>query len=317
MRTKGIDLPHYLGEVFKAVKIAEPNELKCGLRISEPTFAITRYDFANIYHTACDWYNFYQAIQLFGHRNSDVNVLLLDGHPRGSLDKSWEVAFGKVLRLSDFSNFSSVCFDELYLTSPGYKTPIFPKIARDISFCRGSSHLEDFSNSFLKKFKVHRESDEKLYIGYIFRKDYLAHPRQGIKPHISRKIANENELLEFAKRRVFRELGKHAEVIPLFLEKVDLHEQIRLISKCKILVGVHGAGLTHALFMNPKSILIEISPPAYSSLQFFEILSKAKGLNYILQRDGIYGPDDNIKIDLKAHEKYLLQALHLFNTTLQ
>jgi hypothetical protein len=306
MKMDGVRLAHYMNDFFGSM---DSGNLKCQHRVSKPTFAITRYDYANLYHTACDWFNFYQAIQIFGHRSTDINVLLLDGHPKGALDESWEIAFGKVFRIHDFEKFSSVCFDELYIVSPGYKIPLFPGTMNEVDKCHsGSKHLEDFSQSFIRKYEVTSDS-EKIIIGYIFRKDYLAHPRQGANPRISRKIRNEKELLEYVQNHLSQIIKKKFELVPLYLEKMELREQIKTIAKCQILVGVHGAGLTHALFMKPQTVLLEIAPPSHASLKFFDILAKAKGLHYIVQTNGISGPSDNLEIDLSTHRDYLNEAI--------
>ncbi|KAF9458387.1 hypothetical protein BDZ94DRAFT_1173734 [Collybia nuda] len=50
------------------------------------------------------------------------------------------------------------------------------------------------------------------------------------------------------------------------MEKMSLNEQLQLIAKTTILVGVHGNGMTHQLFMpsSPRSTVIEIMyPPSY------------------------------------------------------
>lgn len=67
-----------------------------------------------------------------------------------------------------------------------------------------------------------------------------------------RHILNENELVPELESRGIR---------PLRLETLSLREQISLTSRAKILIGAHGAGLVHALFMPERSHIIEISVP--------------------------------------------------------
>lgn len=42
---------------------------------------------------------------------------------------------------------------------------------------------------------------------------------------------------------------------------LSLSEQIRISHSTDILAGVHGAGLTHGMFLSPNSTIVEILPP--------------------------------------------------------
>ena len=64
-----------------------------------------------------------------------------------------------------------------------------------------------------------------------------------------RKIANEDQLLPI--------LGRHG-FVPLVAEKLSFDEQVRRIGSSSILVGNHGAGLTHMLWMKPGSSVLEL-----------------------------------------------------------
>ena len=45
----------------------------------------------------------------------------------------------------------------------------------------------------------------------------------------------------------------------LYLEEMNIIQQMKEISQCNLLIGVHGAGLTHLLFLPKNSAIIEIN----------------------------------------------------------
>jgi Glycosyltransferase 61 len=64
----------------------------------------------------------------------------------------------------------------------------------------------------------------------------------------------------------------------LFLEEMELKDQIKKVSTAEILCGVHGAGLSHAVWLTKDSKLIELSPNEYRNC--FSNLSQVCKLKY-------------------------------------
>jgi hypothetical protein len=64
-----------------------------------------------------------------------------------------------------------------------------------------------------------------------------------------RKILNEKELIAVLKANDFE---------ILYGEDFSFAEQVEIFSTCRTLLGIHGAGLTNCLFMNPQTNLIEL-----------------------------------------------------------
>jgi len=56
------------------------------------TVALTRSEYANLYHTVSDWYNVFLLTQFFN-VTQPAHVLLVDAHPAGPLDDAWNVLF--------------------------------------------------------------------------------------------------------------------------------------------------------------------------------------------------------------------------------
>lgn len=66
----------------------------------------------------------------------------------------------------------------------------------------------------------------------------------------TRHIANEDELSP-----IMAEYG----VEMVDMAELDFVEQVRLLSRCHLLISPHGAGLTNAIFMPPESTVIEVT----------------------------------------------------------
>ena len=81
---------------------------------------------------------------------------------------------------------------------------------------------------------------------------------QNTKKIIVRKISNEKKIFG-AVRRHFPSLNLAA----LYLEKLSISDQIKVINKADIVIGMHGAGLGYNLLMKPNSGLLEMFPLSF------------------------------------------------------
>ena len=109
----------------------------------------------------------------------------------------------------------------------------------------------------------------------MWRRDYVAHPRNP-SGEVSRKIKNEDELLKAVKG-----LLPELDVKGIQIDSLPIEEQLRVISKVDILIGMHGAGLTHTLFLPKHAGLIELFPTYWSSAnKHFRSMAGWRGLHY-------------------------------------
>jgi len=61
------------------------------------TVALSRGEYANLYHTVAEWYNVFLLTKFFDVVTPSVHVLLVDAHPQGPLDHAWNVLFTGIL----------------------------------------------------------------------------------------------------------------------------------------------------------------------------------------------------------------------------
>jgi glycosyltransferase involved in cell wall biosynthesis len=98
----------------------------------------------------------------------------------------------------------------------------------------------------------------------------------GRRLYVSRAVA--------PKRRVTNETDVTAMVAELGFdvlraEELSFADQVRVFSEASVIVGLHGAGLTNALFAPAGATLIEIVNPAYPQATYYQ-LADAVGLGY-------------------------------------
>ena len=78
-------------------------------------------------------------------------------------------------------------------------------------------------------------------------------------------------------------------------EFMDFKDQIRAVRNATIVIGVHGAGLSHILFANSDTTLIELAPLQYAGRMHFEYFAKYAGVDYRKFHIGeAYGDESHI-----------------------
>ena len=95
----------------------------------------------------------------------------------------------------------------------------------------------------------------------------------------ARHIINEAGLLKALEQVVARIPGVEMQAAVNF-ESISFEEQVRQSSSADILIGPHGAGLTHVMFMRSHSVLIELLPHAWAD-PGYRTLSQYLGLVYM------------------------------------
>jgi glycoprotein 2-beta-D-xylosyltransferase len=238
--------------------------------IPEVTIAVTRYEYANIYHTMTDWYNAYLMLLFFNIRNLSAKILFVDSHPQGGLDSIWTTLFGEFIRAGQLKKPKR--FNTLIWNIQGYKSPMYHHELPSVPF------IESFRRFFLGKHNVPSKKTlncKKLSILFIWRRDYVAHPRNP-KGIVSRKVKNEEEL-----ENLVHKLYPNHSISSIQTDKMSMHDQLSAIVNTDILIGMHGAGLTLALFLPEHAGLVEIYPKYWSSDNaHFRAIARWRNLQY-------------------------------------
>ncbi|OHT09932.1 hypothetical protein TRFO_21018 [Tritrichomonas foetus] len=96
----------------------------------------------------------------------------------------------------------------------------------------------------------------------------------------SRDITNTENVIELMKKTC-----RFCKIRKVLLHQLSIKDQVELISQTSVLIGVHGSGLTHTMWL-PRSnktfnaSLIEILPYKYWCRDWYKTAAKVAGVNY-------------------------------------
>ncbi|MCO5611285.1 hypothetical protein L7F22_065537 [Adiantum nelumboides] len=291
---EGHILDHRLRSLFSSIQSVSSDEINCSQTVKSSTLLLIRYEYANLFHTATDWYSAYVTSRVLNlpHR---PNVIFVDGHCQSPMDDGWEVFFSNVTYAKAFAD--SVCFDHVIFTPLGYETALFKGLNSGIP-CKGctapelrqaeddskTARLREFGEMFKSAFGiVNRRVKKSLSILFVRRESYLAHPRHSGKPET--RLRNEQELFNSmeswarSKSQEFGRLWRTINIINGTLAHMKLKEQVQAVDDASIIIGVHGAGLTHILFARPGTVVLELLSPLFPRPHYSHI-SQWMGLDY-------------------------------------
>lgn len=219
--------------------------------VSGLTVLVRRHEWKNVYHILADIYWVFLTARFLGYEPRETSVLFVDKAPLGPLQWLWERSFASARLLTEVP---AQDYSQLAICLENYDSPL--------SSCLGPAppFLEEFSRH-LRKPNQGREGLVTIV------------SRQGCA---ERSLRNEEELALCLHRRL-----PHCKVQLQRFEELDLEAQFDLISTTDLLIGAHGAGLTHCLFLPPTSAVLEIFPGFLQAFRFhFSNISHWRGLPY-------------------------------------
>lgn len=121
---------------------------------------------------------------------------------------------------------------------------------------------------------------------------------------LKRKILNENELVPFF---------EHNNIQIIAMEDLNFKEQYTIVAEADLLISLHGAGLTHMLWMNENSKILEIRSQNDSKNNCYFSLASDLNLKYYYfladKTDNKSTQLTNFRVDIKEFEKTLHNIL--------
>ncbi|GLT57003.1 hypothetical protein SLA2020_300110 [Shorea laevis] len=286
-------LRHTMRELIRSIEIADEKDFDCEEWVEEPTLLVTRFEYANMFHTVTDWYSAYVSSRVTGLPNRPL-LVFVDGHCETQLEETWRAMFSG---LSYAKNFSCpVCFRHVVIAPLGYETPLFKGLTEEID-CHGAPALDLWRNPDDKKtarlsefgemirasfgFPVNRHRAEKPLLGhnilFVRREDYLAHPRHGGK--VESRLSNEQEVFDSLQKWLSNHFECKVNLINGLFAHMSMKEQVRAIQDASVIIGAHGAGLTHMVSALPKTVILEIISSEFRR-PHFQLIAQWKGLEY-------------------------------------
>lgn len=185
----------------------------------------------------------------------NTQVVIADNAEDGPYFDLWKL-FAKrpPLRISELSP-DALKSENIIVPLPGGSNPIWQG-DWDVHDCQRSDLLSTFSRRVLDFYKTEpRQSQSDRDINSVV-VTYVN--RTG-----TRKLLYHDRYLEKV-----RKLLPHVTVQSVDFENLSFPEQIQVAQYTDVLVGVHGAGLTHGMFLPENSVMIEILPPGLAHKGF-------------------------------------------------
>ncbi|XP_051193114.1 xylan glycosyltransferase MUCI21 [Lolium perenne] len=255
-----------------------PEASRCDVRHDVPAVVFSTGGYTgNVYHEFNDG-----IIPLYitaRRYNRKVAFVMLEYHDW------WITKYGHVLdQLSDhapidFANDNRThCFPEAVV---GLR--IHDELAVDASRMPGSESIQDFRrmlddahrgrvNAIIQEEKENTKAAAAPAVGSDDKPRLVIVSRNG-----SRAIENEAELARAARRAGFR--------VDLLRPRPDteLAQMYRVLNGSDVMVGVHGAAMTHFLFMRPGSVFIQVVPLGtdWAAENYYGEPARRLGLRYI------------------------------------
>lgn len=246
---------------------------KCDIIVEKPTYIMKIDANYNMYHHFCDFINLYAS--LFVNQShplafdTDTQILIWESYKYESPFAETLKAFSRnpVWNLDDVKG-KVVCFKNLVL-------PLLPRMIFGLYYntpiihgCESSGLFRAFSEFITHRLQIprHSKTDSKIRITFLSRKTKY------------RQVLNENQLIaaintnkKYFVRRISFERG------------MPFSDQLQVIRNTDILIGMHGAGLTHLLFLPNWATIFELynceDPNCYKDL------ARLRGVNYVTWKD--------------------------------
>ncbi|KAJ8440421.1 hypothetical protein Cgig2_017654 [Carnegiea gigantea] len=273
--------------------VSDSREFQCSEWVEEPTLLLTRFEYANVFHTYTDWYSAYVSSRVTS-LPARPNVVFVDGHSKTQLEETWTALFSSIRFVKHFNG--PVCFRHAVFVPLGYETAWFKGLTNPTD-CQGASaealwaNPDDHKTARLSEFgemiraalgfplNRHRASKPSSQYNVLFvrREDYLAHPRHN--GSVESRLGNEQEVFDALKKWASRYRKCKMNLINGLFAHMPMKEQIRAVQDASVIIGAHGAGLTHMVSASPKTVILEIISKDYRR-PHFQLISQWKGLDY-------------------------------------
>lgn len=266
----------------------------CDVIISKPTFIMKIDATVNLYHHFCDFFNLYASLHV---NQSHPSAFSLDNHIMIWETYSYRSAFQDTFKaftknpLWDLKTFTgkTVCFKNIVF-------PLLPRMIFGLYYntpliygCEKSGLFKAFSEHILDRLDIplRQRKNKKIRVTLLSRDTRY------------RKILNEDELVEALKKNSEYQVKR-----VVFNRDVTFKKQLEITRNSDVFIGIHGAGLTHAIFLPDWASLFELYNCEDAGC--YKDLTRLRGVKYFTWENGtkIYQQDPGTHPDGGAHAKF-------------
>ncbi|KAI4143730.1 MAG: hypothetical protein LQ340_006894 [Diploschistes diacapsis] len=217
----------------------------------------------------------------------NTRILVVDDRDEGPYFDLWTL-FAKrpITRLSKITEIDLRDPEYIIVPLPGESNPMWQGDWKTHS-CGHSALLDVFSQRIMSFLGVDRSienNDSPLVLTFIDRRE-------------KRQLIEKEDYVEEVKRTY-----PQIKIQMVNFAAIPFTEQLRIIRDTDVLVGAHGAGLTHALFLRPGSAMVEILPADFNH-KGFRNLARLMGHRYFSSHALSNGTEGNWQYDDFSFEK--------------
>uniref|UniRef100_A0A669ELI1 EGF domain-specific O-linked N-acetylglucosamine transferase n=1 Tax=Oreochromis niloticus TaxID=8128 RepID=A0A669ELI1_ORENI len=259
----------------------------CDIIVEKPTVFMKLDAGVNMYHHFCDFINLYISQHINNSFSSDINIVMWDTSFYGYGDlfsETWR-AFSEydIIHLKTFDS-KRVCFKDAFFSllprmryGLFYNTPL-------ISDCYSEGMFRAFSQHILHRLNITRD---KPQVGTTF-----------LGKHIN--YFSCIRLVNALKTAPLLEVN----VVDYKYKDVPFLEQLRITHNSDIFIGMHGAGLTHLLFLPDWAVIFELYNCQDESC--YRDLARLRGIRYVTwqKMDKVLPQDKGHHPTLGDHPKF-------------
>lgn len=266
----------------------------CDIVIEKPTFVMKIDAIVNMYHHFCDFFNLYASLHVnLSHPagfSTDNHVMIWESY---SYRSAFQDAFEAFTRnpLWDLKTFrgETVCFKNLVF-------PLLPRMIFGLYYntpliygCENSGLFKAFGEHVLHRLRIplHERKNQRIRVTLLSRDTQY------------RRILNEDELVRALKENPLYKVKK-----VVYNKKVSFKKQLEITRNSDIFIGIHGAGLTHLMFLPDWAAVFEIynceDPGCYKDL------ARLRGVKYFTWENNskLVQQDPGTHPDGGAHAKF-------------
>ncbi|XP_035677616.1 EGF domain-specific O-linked N-acetylglucosamine transferase-like isoform X1 [Branchiostoma floridae] len=240
----------------------------CDVMLDTPTYFMKLDLGINMYHHFCDFLNLYVSQHVNGSFSTDVNIVVWDTSGRSYKDlfgATWRAFTDhSIQQLKDYDG-KRVCVREAIF-------PLLPRMAFGLYYnihlvpgCKNSGLVRAFSRHVLYRLGIDHGQPQ---IGRL-RVTFLSRITQ------FRRVLNEDQLLS----ELRKDSRLHVNKVDYDHREMPFLQQLQHTQNTDIFIGIHGAGLTHTLFLPDWACLLEIYNCGDESC--YRNLAALRGVGYV------------------------------------
>lgn len=287
--------------------VADDN-LQCDVWEDQPTLLLQRDTFANFFHNSEDFVNTFIALAVLKWSKKDLQLILADLYPMGPFWDLWGKVF-KGLRppltawdLKEKYGGKKVCYRNLAIGILGAASPV--TVASWQTPCKHTPLVRAYADYVVRGLELVQEpalwTSKTVTVTWMARRASSMWPERrfcdsehsffrcedwqhlNMRP-LGRMVRNDQEVVKALRTLEDVEWPNGVKVVfrDVDFNVLSFEEQIQIDVTTDVMVGPHGAGLMHNIFMPDRAVLLELHIDGSGANMHFHNLAKWQGRTYM------------------------------------